>query len=146
MIKEYTNESGNIMPVEKFIAQKLDEGAKSVTVADIMAMFAALDLDAKEAFFEFGAQTAYYDALEAYFNAQLSAEIADTEIVRAILNAQIYNIALSMDNNDENVASFSEYMSQAIDKYEALSESDTLPTELDDLYNELLTVYGGVVN
>ena len=115
-------------------------------VADIMAMFAALDLDAKEAFFEFGAQAAYYDALEAYFNAQLSAEIADTEIVRAILNAQIYNIALSMDNNDENVASFSEYMSQAIDKYEALSGSDTLPTELDDLYNELLTVYGGVVN
>ena len=47
MIKEYTNESGNIMPVEKFIAQKLDEGAKSVTVADIMAMLGKVD-DAAE--------------------------------------------------------------------------------------------------
>ena len=115
-------------------------------VADIMAMFASLDLDAKEAFFEFGAQTAYYDALEAYFNAQLSNETVDSEIVRAILNAQIYSIALAMDMSEENVTSFVEYMSLAVDKYEALSESDTLPTELDELYNELLTIYGGVVN
>ena len=115
-------------------------------VADIMAMFASLDLDAKEAFFEFGAQTAYYDALEAYFNAQLSNETVDSEIVRAILNAQIYSIALAMDMSEENVTSFVEYMSLAVDKYEALSESDTLPTELDELYNELLAIYGGVVN
>lgn len=48
MIKEYTNEAGSITPVEKFIAQKLDERAKVITVADIMKMAGKVDDAEKE--------------------------------------------------------------------------------------------------
>ena len=48
MIKEYTNISGNITPVEKFIAQKLDAGAKVITVAGIMQMVGEVDEAEKE--------------------------------------------------------------------------------------------------
>lgn len=114
-------------------------------VVEIMAMFDALDSGAKYAFFEFGAQEAYYDALMAYFNAQLPQDVAETEIVKAIFNAQIFAIALSMENNAENVANFTESMASAIEKYDALANEQILPAQLLAIYNACLAVYNELV-
>ena len=48
MIKEYTSEPGNITPVEKIIAQLLDNGAKVITGADVMEIIGKVDDEAEK--------------------------------------------------------------------------------------------------
>ena len=107
---------------------KLYEGKD---VYDIMAGFRALPADQKNVYFILGVNRLYYAALERYFGSRTEGA---SELIRALIYAEINHSVYMHNSNDQTLADFTSKVEEMMRLYEQLANKEKFDACLGDMY------------
>ena len=103
-----------------------------------MAGFRALPADQKNVYFILGVNRLYYAALERYFGSRTEGA---SELIRALIYAEINHSVYMHNSNDQALADFTSKVEEMMRLYEQLANKEKFDACLGDMYDLYIGKY-----